>query len=117
MKEDPDAAICSVGGGGLFCGIMLSLLARGGAIRDFVAVQTTGDASLAQSLEEGRLINLKRITSMATSLGATRVAERTLQYIQLRSVLSVVLLDAEAAMACWRLADDERFSGSRRAGL
>jgi len=48
------------------------------------------------------------ITSLATSLGCVRVTPQTYDYAQRENVRSVVLSDAEAAMGCWRLADDER---------
>ncbi|KAI7650622.1 hypothetical protein KC318_g16306, partial [Hortaea werneckii] len=55
---------------------------------------------------------LPGITSLATSLGATRVAERTFElakkWEEAGRVKSAVFTDAEAAMGCWRLADDER---------
>ena len=108
LEERPDVVVCSVGGGGLFCGVMQGLEQRGWEGVDIVAVETEGAASLAKSLQEGELVTLKEITSIATSLGARRVAERAFRYGQERNVKSVVLSDAEAAMGCWRLADEER---------
>ncbi|KAK0282792.1 Mevalonate kinase [Friedmanniomyces endolithicus] len=77
-----------------------------------LALETRGADSLAQSLEQGELITLPGITSLATSLGATRVSERTFELASKGQasgrVRSAVLTDAEAAMGCWRFADDER---------
>ncbi|KAL9112393.1 MAG: hypothetical protein Q9227_003235 [Pyrenula ochraceoflavens] len=109
-SEPPDAIICSVGGGGLFCGLMLGLsrLPPPWPTIPVLAMETHGADSLAQSLQAGHLITLPGITSIATSLGAVRVAEKTFEYGQQGNVKSVVLEDAEAAMGQWRLADDER---------
>ena len=108
LEERPDAIVCSVGGGGLFSGIQLGLEARGWGDVSVLAMETEGAESLAMSLNEGKLVTLPAITSIATSLGAKRVAPMTYDLGQRRNVRSVVLSDAEAAMGCWRLADDER---------
>lgn len=108
LKEKPDAVICSVGGGGLFCGLQLGLERRGWENVSFLALETQGANSLDTSLKEGKLVTLPEITSIATSLGAKKVAEKAFELGKRKNVRSVVLSDAEAAMGCWRLADDER---------
>ena len=108
LAERPDAVICSVGGGGLFCGLMQGLERRGWGDVKVLALETKGAESLHESLEKGELVRLEKITSIATSLGASRVAEKTFEYGQRKNVRSVVLEDREAVMGCWRLADDER---------
>ena len=109
MVGKPDAVVCSVGGGGLFCGVMLGLeRQKGWEDVKVLAMETRGAESLAKSLEKGELVTLPGITSIATGLGARRVADRTFEYARRGNVRSVVLEDAEAAMGCWRLADDER---------
>lgn len=104
----PDAVVCSVGGGGLFSGVVMGLEKRWGNDVDVLAMETKGAESLAKSLEKGELVTLPGITSIATSLGAVRVATKAFELGQRSNVRSVVLDDAEAAMGCWRLADDER---------
>ena len=108
LDEKPNAIVCSVGGGGLFCGVQLGLQKRGWKNVGVVAVETEGAASLAESLRQGEVVTLGEITSMATSLGAKRVCEKAFEVGQKKNVKSVVLSDAEAAMGSWRLADDER---------
>ena len=113
----PDAIVCSVGGGGLFCGVMRGLDRHAWADVPVLAMETRGAESLAESLKAGELVTLPGITSIATSLGATRVAEQTFGYGQRPNVKSVVLEDAEAAMGCWRLADDERILAETASGV
>lgn len=108
LDDRPDAVVCSVGGGGLFCGLQLGLERKNWGDVNVLAVETQGANSLATSLQEGKLVTLDSITSIATSLGAKRVAEKAFELGQKKNVRSVVLSDAEAAMGCWRLADDER---------
>ena len=109
LVEEPDAIVCSVGGGGLFCGVMGALERRGWDDVKVLALETKGAESLHKSLEKGWLIRLEKITSIATSLGATKVAKEAFAYGQRKNVISAVLEDREAVMGCWRLADDERF--------
>lgn len=109
--EKPAAVVCSVGGGGLFNGVMMGLDALGwGEEVQVLAVETRGADSLNASLVQGEHVTLPAITSQATSLGARRVCDATYEFARSRprQVKSVVLSDAEAAMGCWRLADDER---------
>jgi L-serine/L-threonine ammonia-lyase len=107
-NKAPDAIICSVGGGGLFNGIMQGLEQIGWSSTQVVALETVGADSLSAALKAGELVTLPGITSIATSLGATRVAEQTFRLAQCPNARSFVLSDAEAVMGCWRLADDER---------
>ncbi|OQU98164.1 hypothetical protein CLAIMM_03988 [Cladophialophora immunda] len=107
--EKPDGIVCSVGGGGLFSGIMHGLDRVGWADQvQVLPVETLGADSLAQSLQKKELVTLPGITSVATSLGAIRVAENAFRQAQRPAVTSVVLDDAEACAACWRFLDDER---------
>ena len=107
----PDAVICSVGGGGLLAGVARGVErnygGEGGGVR-VLAVETRGADSLSASLRAGELVTLPGISSIATSLGAVRVAREAFEVGRRPGVKSVVLDDCEAAMGCWRLADDER---------
>lgn len=111
----PGVVVCSVGGGGLFNGIVDAveeLAGSGWARTTVLALETEGAHSLAHSLARNELSTLPAITSQATSLGATRVSSRTFelaqQHIPTGRVKTAVLSDAEAAMGCWRFAEDER---------
>jgi L-serine/L-threonine ammonia-lyase len=117
LKGQPDALVCSVGGGGLFCGIMQGLEYIGLPDVKVVAVETEGAHSLALSLGEGRLATLPAITSIATTLGARRVAPQAYEYARRDSVTSVVLRDIEAMEGCVRFADDERIMVEAACGV
>ncbi|EHK97028.1 putative L-serine dehydratase [Glarea lozoyensis 74030] len=109
-----DAVVCSVGGGGLFAGIMEGLerygRLEGERKMSVLAVETEGARSLALSVEKGVLSRLGAITTIANSLGATQVAPRAFEYTKRypENVASVVLSDAEAAIGSVCFADDER---------
>jgi len=109
-----DGVVCSVGGGGLFCGIMEGLArreelwGRNNSVK-VLTVETRGADSLARSVARGEHIMLPEISSIATSLGAKRVASRAFELARRKEVSILTLSDAEAAMGCVRFADDERF--------
>ncbi|KAL5048021.1 hypothetical protein BDW71DRAFT_31512 [Aspergillus fruticulosus] len=124
-----DAVVCSVGGGGLFNGVVEGLgrhleSQRGDAPRGKVrvlAVETKGADSLGLSLRKGTLQPLPAITSLATSLGALQVAPQTLKNAQSPpagvDVVSVVGSDAEAAQGVIRLADELRLQVELACGI
>ncbi|KAB8304561.1 hypothetical protein EYC80_003943 [Monilinia laxa] len=75
-----------------------------------VAVETEGTASFNAALKAGELVRLDSIDSIATSLGATQVAAKSLEW-GLRygeNVRNVVLSDAESVRGMVWMADEER---------
>ncbi|KAJ5818405.1 tryptophan synthase beta subunit-like PLP-dependent enzyme [Penicillium riverlandense] len=121
-----DAIVCSVGGGGLFSGVV------GGLEQYFtgqsaakpvrvLAVETAGADSLAHSLRSGKLSSLKAITSQATSLGALCVAPKAFENARSPpsgvEVSSVVRSDADAARGIVRLADELRLQVELACGI
>lgn len=108
LPSAPDVVICSIGGGGLFNGVCHAMDSLSMHTPTILAMETAGAESLHASLQARTLTTLPRITSRATSLGCATVTPATFKYGLRANVRSVVLSDAEAAMGCWRLADDER---------
>ena len=109
LDGPPDAIIASVGGGGLFSGLMTGL--GNHSIRDRVpvlAVETNGTDSLASSLAAGQLVTLPAITSVAKCLGARTVAAQCFEFGQAPNVTSVVVEDPDAIAAVVRFLDEER---------
>jgi L-serine/L-threonine ammonia-lyase len=104
----PDAVILSVGGGGLLCGVIEGLRRNGWPGVPVIAVETEGAESLARSIETGQRIELPRIASIATSLGARLVAEQAFAWTAQHPVRSVVVPDSAAVAACIRFMDDHR---------
>ncbi|KAJ3497404.1 hypothetical protein NLG97_g1934 [Lecanicillium saksenae] len=111
-KQAPniDAVVCSVGGGSMFCGLMQAIeeLQMKDRTR-VIAVEADGVDSLAQSVARRQRITLSRIGSLATSLGARRVAQRAFEYGLEKHVRTVVLSDADAIRACHRFANEEHY--------
>ncbi|KAL1838996.1 hypothetical protein VTJ49DRAFT_2007 [Mycothermus thermophilus] len=115
-----DGVVCNVGGGGLLNGVMEGLernakLLGGGP--KVLAVETVGADSLSASVKAGELVTLPAITSVATSLGARRVSEKTWEWWVRKGVteerkegtlISATVTDRDAAAACVRFLDDAR---------
>lgn len=104
----PGLLVLSVGGGGLLCGVLEGLQGVGWSDVPVLAVETEGAASFAASVRAGRLVTLDRITSIATTLGARRVAARTLEWTKEHTITPWVVTDRQAVDACLRFADDHR---------
>ncbi|KAK4615318.1 Catabolic L-serine/threonine dehydratase [Fulvia fulva] len=113
-EDAPDWVICSSGGGGLFIGLMQGIEDQGPTWdkTKVLTCGTHGADALTTSLAKGENTTLPKITSIATSLGVARVSDRAFELaVEGRAsgkVKNTVLTDAEAAMGCWRFAEDER---------
>jgi L-serine/L-threonine ammonia-lyase len=101
----PDAVVVAVGGGGLLCGVADGLARHGLDRVPIVAVETQGAASFARALEAGAPVTLDRIDTIASSLGARRVADAAFAWTERRPIVPVVVSDADAVRACRRFAD------------
>ena len=104
----PDAVVLSVGGGGLMCGVIEGLRRNGMGEVPVVAVETEGAESLAQAMRAGGPVELPAISSIATSLGARRVADQAWRVTGEHDVRSVVVSDHAAVDACMRFMEDHR---------
>ncbi|ANY86804.1 MULTISPECIES: pyridoxal-phosphate dependent enzyme [Pseudomonas] len=104
----PDAVVLSVGGGGLLSGVVQGLERNGWHEVPVLAVETEGAASLHAALAAGHTVELPRITSIATSLGAKRVAEQALACAQKHPLESHLVSDRAALEACERFLLDHR---------
>lgn len=108
QTEKPDAVIAAVGGGGLMCGILDGLKRHNWSDISVFSVETAGAASLAATIKAGKLVTLDQINTIATSLGAKRVAKRLFEWTQERTIIPLVVSDFDAATACRKFADDHR---------
>lgn len=104
----PDAVVLSVGGGGLLSGVVQGLQRNGWHDVPVLAVETEGAASLHAAMAAGHTVELPSLSSVATSLGAKRVAEQALACTREHPVHSHLVSDREALLACERLLHDHR---------
>ena len=104
----PDVVILSVGGGGLLCGVVEGLRRNNMEELPVVAVETKGAHSLRTALENNGPYSLEKITSIATSLGAKKVANKAFEYASQYPIRSHVISDLEAVKGCQQFLDHHR---------
>lgn len=104
----PEAVVLCVGGGGLLCGVAEGMHRNGWSDVPIVAVETEGAASFHKALQVGHPVQLDEIRSVATSLGAKRVCDRSIAWSKERPIRSVLVSDASALAACESFLADHR---------
>ncbi|ENO87299.1 pyridoxal-phosphate dependent enzyme [Thauera linaloolentis] len=104
----PDAVVLSVGGGGLFCGVVEGLRRNAWDDVPIITAETMGADALARSIAANERIALDAITSIATSLGARQVCAQAFALAGQHPVHPVVVSDEAALRACTRFLDDHR---------
>eukprot|EP01134_Creolimax_fragrantissima_P001762 CFRG1762T1 len=105
----PCAVVLSVGGGGLFNGVARGLDLVKWTNVPIIAVETEGAASFNGMVKADELVTLPAITSIAKSLGASRVSQQSLNIVRSgRPVKSIVVSDKEAVLAASNFASDHR---------
>ncbi|CAI1867563.1 hypothetical protein SEUBUCD646_0C00140 [Saccharomyces eubayanus] len=93
--------VCSVGGGGLYNGIIQGLESHGLADKiPIVGVETRGCHVFNTSLRIGQPIQFKKITSIATSLGTANISNQTFEYARKYNTKSVVVEDKDVIETC-----------------
>ncbi|MBS1155485.1 MAG: Pyridoxal-5-phosphate-dependent protein beta subunit [Proteobacteria bacterium] len=104
----PDVILLSVGGGGLLCGVVEGMHRNGWQNIPVLAVETEGTASFNAAIKAGQVVELERISGVATSLGAKRICDRAWQWSQTYPIQSIVISDSSALDACERFLADHR---------
>jgi L-serine/L-threonine ammonia-lyase len=104
----PDAIVLSVGGGGLLCGVVEGLKRNNWVTVPVVAVETIGADSFAQAVKAGNPVELPAIQSIASSLGARKIAKQAFEWTKHHSIRSVVVSDRQAVEACESFILDHR---------
>lgn len=99
--------VCSVGGGGLYNGIIQGLERHNLASKiPIVGVETVGCHVFHTSLKLGRQVEFDNITSIATSLGTASISRKTFAYAQKYDTRSVIVNDSNIIETCLRYTHD-----------
>jgi threonine dehydratase len=103
MEDLPEVTdvIASIGGGGFIAGIATAVKSMKPTARMW-GVETEGADAMTQAMAAGHPVTLSAITSVARTLGAPSVSERTLQMARMY-LESVTLVPDSEAMAALRL--------------
>jgi L-serine/L-threonine ammonia-lyase len=108
LSSVPSAFVLSVGGGGLLSGVCEGMARVGWNDIPILAIETEGAASFAAAREAGKLVMLDKITSVATTLGAKRVALSALEWTKKHPIENITVSDCHAVESCYRFLDDHR---------
>ncbi|MDA9189494.1 pyridoxal-phosphate dependent enzyme [bacterium] len=103
-----DLVVCSVGGGGLLCGIIEGLVNLGLTNIPVVAVETKGSASFAKSYDLKKLTPINQIDTIATSLGAKQISKTAFEWIDKHPIISHLVSDKLALQACQKFSYDHK---------
>lgn len=106
--QKPEAIILSVGGGGLLCGVLQGLQQAGWEDVAVVTAETEGAASFYRSIEANKIITLDRIKTVATTLGAKRIADQAFEYSKKHLIYPQIVSDYQAVKATLQFAHDHR---------
>lgn len=104
----PDAIVLSVGGGGLFNGVVQGLDRNGWGDVPVVGVEVEGAPKFRKALEAGRPVDLERIDTLANTLAGKFVSQRTVDLAKTHHVLSYLTSDARAANGVLEFVEDFR---------
>lgn len=111
LKEtgpEPDLIITVVGGGGLLCGVLQGLHDVEWHHIPVMTLETEGAASYYKSVEANKRITLDRIDSIATTLGAKTVCQKSLDWTASHQILPRTVTDQDAVSAIMAFANDHR---------
>lgn len=100
QMSPPDLVVVAVGGGGYFCGVMEGIKRNNWTQTQVLTAETEGAASMKGAIEAQELITLESIASIASSLGAKRVAKRAFELALEHAVIPYAVSDQEALEAC-----------------
>ena len=104
----PDVIILSVGGGGLLCGVVEGLKRHTWHDVPVVAVETSGADCFSAACKANEHIAIDSISSIATSLGARKVAKRAFELRNEHQIYNYVVSDKDALDGCNRFLEDHR---------
>jgi len=108
MKHKPSVVICTVGGGGLLCGIIKGLKKVGWDSVPVLAVETKGADKLYQSFQKGEIVTLSSITSIAKTLGASKICDEAWNLRNKHKIISCLVTDNDAVNSIINFANDHR---------
>jgi threonine dehydratase len=104
QMPDCDLLVVAIGGGGLIAGMALAAKSLRPSMR-VVGVQPTGAASMHDSLKQGRLVELERVTTRVPTLAARRTEPLNFDLVKAHVDDIVLIEDADMDVASrwlWR---------------
>ncbi|KAL0969720.1 hypothetical protein UPYG_G00231400 [Umbra pygmaea] len=110
LPSKPGAVVLSVGGGGLFCGVVEGLKEVGWESVPIICMETEGADCFNAAVKANKIVTLPDITSEAKCLGAKTVCSQAFEYSKEENinVISELVTDRQALQAVEIFLDEER---------
>jgi len=108
QTEKPDAIVLSVGGGGLFNGVIEGLDRNGWGDIPVIAVEVEGAPKFHKALEAGHPVDLEKIDTLASTLAGKHVSAKTVEYTRNHHIIPHLVSDERAANAVLEFVEDYR---------
>ncbi len=99
VMSQPSKIVVSVGGGGLLLGILKGLKRNGWGSTEVIAVETSGAASFHNSIINDEIVELEKIQTIASSLGAKKIAKKAFQQAKKYKVKPFLVEDEDTVRA------------------
>lgn len=97
--KDIRGLVCSVGGGGLYNGLMKGLYRNSKSDTEILLVETDQAPTLRETVKAKKIITLKSVKSLATSLACSYLSEQSLQnYFKSKFKTHIVSIDDQEAV-------------------
>lgn len=96
--------VASIGGGGVAAGVAVAVKSKKPDVKVW-GVETVGADAMSQAIAAGHPVTLPAITSIAKTLGAPAVTQRTLDLVREYLESVTVVTDAEAVAALYLIAE------------
>lgn len=98
--------VCSIGGGGLFNGLVQGLRRNNLSKIPILTLETDTCPTFEESIKAKSQIVLKSCKTIATSLACPYVSSKTLEYYNTHQTKNLLVTDADAANSCINFAND-----------
>ncbi|MBT6538832.1 MAG: pyridoxal-phosphate dependent enzyme [Francisellaceae bacterium] len=108
LAEEPSAIACSVGGGGLLCGIIQGCDKLNWNNVTLITSETKGANSFYQCYQKKEVVKLDKVDTIAKTLGAKQVTKGILPYLDNHKIMPLLVSDAEALAGAVSLAHTHR---------
>ena len=104
---DVDAVICAIGGGGLMSGAACSIKNLNPNIKVY-GVQAEGAPSMAESIKQGKIVSLDKVSTIADGIQVKEPGEHTFEYVRKYVDEIVTVSDDEIASAILKLIETQK---------
>lgn len=98
--------VCSVGGGGLYNGVVMGLQRHGLFDVGVLSVETETCPTFQAAIDAGEPVALKSTSTIAGSLAATTISSKSLENYHTHKCKNILISDADTASACLEFVRD-----------